>query len=154
MPARRCGYGQPNIYTRLADEDKSLFVTCRHCAAAASPVRGPAVKQRDGSLTAYDDAWAMRPAGKPGRPQTLLQLVHSGELEDSGEGRGAGGEWGSRMLDGSGTGGLGGGDPRTPRCTSLHARHAWPACPRCSACMSDMVHACMPDVRCPHARRV
>eukprot|EP00955_Chlamydomonas_euryale_P051901 355005-Chlamydomonas_euryale.AAC.1 len=27
MPVGRSGYGQPNIHTRLADEDKSLFVT-------------------------------------------------------------------------------------------------------------------------------
>eukprot|EP00955_Chlamydomonas_euryale_P086673 364234-Chlamydomonas_euryale.AAC.6 len=29
MPARRSGYGQPNIHTRLAVQDKSLFVTER-----------------------------------------------------------------------------------------------------------------------------
>eukprot|EP00955_Chlamydomonas_euryale_P110172 365984-Chlamydomonas_euryale.AAC.7 len=33
MPARRSGYGQPNIHTRLADEDKSLFVTPFHFIA-------------------------------------------------------------------------------------------------------------------------
>eukprot|EP00955_Chlamydomonas_euryale_P080962 363504-Chlamydomonas_euryale.AAC.11 len=27
MLAQRSGYGQPNIHTRLADEDRSLFVT-------------------------------------------------------------------------------------------------------------------------------
>eukprot|EP00955_Chlamydomonas_euryale_P063817 358784-Chlamydomonas_euryale.AAC.7 len=27
MPARRSGYGQPNLHTRLADDDKLLFVT-------------------------------------------------------------------------------------------------------------------------------
>eukprot|EP00955_Chlamydomonas_euryale_P073374 361720-Chlamydomonas_euryale.AAC.3 len=42
MPARRSEYGQPNIHTRLADEDKSLFVTHRvmeppGSQAAASP---------------------------------------------------------------------------------------------------------------------
>eukprot|EP00955_Chlamydomonas_euryale_P048493 353991-Chlamydomonas_euryale.AAC.9 len=34
MPARRSGYGQPNIHTRLVDEDKSLFVTARYLFCA------------------------------------------------------------------------------------------------------------------------
>eukprot|EP00955_Chlamydomonas_euryale_P052604 355214-Chlamydomonas_euryale.AAC.1 len=36
MPARRSGYGQPNIQTRLADEDKSLFLHCRMLEAVVT----------------------------------------------------------------------------------------------------------------------
>eukprot|EP00955_Chlamydomonas_euryale_P094951 364902-Chlamydomonas_euryale.AAC.30 len=51
MRARRPGYGQPNIHTRLADEDQSLFVTDRQMGPYVYPTPADASRARAPAAT-------------------------------------------------------------------------------------------------------
>eukprot|EP00955_Chlamydomonas_euryale_P090572 364556-Chlamydomonas_euryale.AAC.13 len=78
MSARRSGYGQPNIHTRLADEDKSLFVTRGRVnvppEALAQPEPSP-ISWLTGMDPPRASAWWPHPYGRKGGLASLQDRI-------------------------------------------------------------------------------
>jgi len=81
MPARRSGYGQPNIHTRQADEDESLFVTgtcsknCHDVLPQDSPWCG------DKKLISYlQKILSIQPHPQAGRRGAMAMLASCSKL--------------------------------------------------------------------------